>query len=270
MSDGTELYGESHLGEQAKAWVVVVHGYAEHSGRYQHVAKKLTDWGFNAFLYDHRGHGQSPGLLGYVPSMDQLCLDLCEIVMHVKSLAGSLPVYIVAHSMGTAVTIKAALENELPVAGYAFSGCLVKIPDDLSPILQKLAPVLAALVPKLPVGDAGGSKFLSTDPAVGEAFDADPLCYNGKVRARTGNEMLRTSRWIESRLEQWVHPVLLMHGKEDKLGEFAGSEMFFARAQSSDKTFVPFPDMEHEIFNEVEKAKVFDVLQAWLHDRAPA
>ncbi|MES6484246.1 alpha/beta fold hydrolase [Cutibacterium acnes] len=43
----------------AKGAVVIVHGAAEHSGRYDYLAKRLNDAGYSTYRFDHRGHGRS-------------------------------------------------------------------------------------------------------------------------------------------------------------------------------------------------------------------
>ncbi len=55
-----------------KAVVLLAHGYAEHAGRYGHVAKRLTDAGYAVYAIDHWGHGLSDGDGGFVPLLDVL------------------------------------------------------------------------------------------------------------------------------------------------------------------------------------------------------
>ena len=40
---------------------VIVHGYGEHAGRYDHVAEALVDAGAAVYAGDHLGHGESEG-----------------------------------------------------------------------------------------------------------------------------------------------------------------------------------------------------------------
>src|SRR5947207_15697829 len=60
--DGLTLYEQAWLPEGTpRAVVVIVHGYAEHSGRYQHVGEALAARGYAVETLDLRGHGRSTG-----------------------------------------------------------------------------------------------------------------------------------------------------------------------------------------------------------------
>ena len=267
--DGIELYGEAHLVKRPRSHVVIVHGYGEHCGRYEHVAKVLNAAGHSVYCHDHRGHGHSPGLMALVVSADTLVADLALQIRRVKGRAGEMPVFVLAHSMGAGIAVKAALTYPLDVRGYLFSGPIIKISKDISPLLQKIAPVLGRMIPKIPVGNAGGSALLSRDVEVCKRFDADPLCYKGLVRARTGAELLKLAAWCERHLEEFHAPFLIAHGEADKLADIAGSKAMIARAQSEDKQILSFPGMEHEIMNEIGKEQVFEQMQRWIDARIP-
>src|SRR3546814_10734111 len=53
--------------ERPRAVVLLAHGYAEHAGRYAHVAKRLTGSGYAVYAIDHWGHDRSGGEGGFVP-----------------------------------------------------------------------------------------------------------------------------------------------------------------------------------------------------------
>jgi len=55
------IYTRSWEIDRARGGVVLVHGYGEHLGRYEHVAKALNDAGWSAYALDHVGHGRSEG-----------------------------------------------------------------------------------------------------------------------------------------------------------------------------------------------------------------
>eukprot|EP01031_Cornospumella_fuschlensis_P048908 gene48908-59884_t len=81
-----------------RAMVLIVHGLGEHAMRYDHVATQLMEWGFAVRSYDQRGHGESGGRRGAVPTEAALLYDLAEIVddtrqrcLHQCSSSGVMP-----------------------------------------------------------------------------------------------------------------------------------------------------------------------------------
>jgi alpha-beta hydrolase superfamily lysophospholipase len=61
-SDGTRLFFRRHAAAAPKARILVIHGFAEHGGRYLELLEALADAGFDALAFDLRGHGRSDGL----------------------------------------------------------------------------------------------------------------------------------------------------------------------------------------------------------------
>lgn len=58
--DGTEIhYRYWAVGASPRAVVQIVHGAAEHGGRYDRFAKALVDRGYAVYATDHRGHGRT-------------------------------------------------------------------------------------------------------------------------------------------------------------------------------------------------------------------
>ena len=60
----TAFYGQYWEAKQTEGVVVLVHGMGEHSSRYKHVAKKLTDNHFSVVTFDQFGHGKTKGKRG--------------------------------------------------------------------------------------------------------------------------------------------------------------------------------------------------------------
>ena len=82
---------------EPKADVLIVHGLAEHSGRFEHVGEFLTDAGYRVTGLDLPGFGRSGGRRAHVTSMD----DFLDAVEHVLSdLRAEVPVVLYGHSMG--------------------------------------------------------------------------------------------------------------------------------------------------------------------------
>src|ERR1043165_2500856 len=77
--------------------VVLVHGYGEHIGRYEHVAQALVARGSGVVGPDHAGHGASAGERALVEDFEPIVDDVRAVVAAER---GDLPVVMVGHSMG--------------------------------------------------------------------------------------------------------------------------------------------------------------------------
>ena len=61
-SGGVRLFRRSWLApEPSERALVVIHGLAEHSGRYQDLGTWFAQRGTAVYAYDQRGHGRSEG-----------------------------------------------------------------------------------------------------------------------------------------------------------------------------------------------------------------
>src|ERR1700737_4052747 len=84
----------------AKALLVLAHGYAEHIGRYEHVANFFRGRGFAFYAFDQIGHGKSDGRRGYVNSFADYLADLKGIITFAQARERGLPTFLLGHSMG--------------------------------------------------------------------------------------------------------------------------------------------------------------------------
>ncbi len=96
------------------------------------------------------------------------------------------------------------------------------------------------------------------------AYRADPLNRMGKVRARTGAEMITAVAAMPARLEQLTLPLLVIHGGADRLVPPAASELVATGTASSDVTHTVYPGLFHEPHNEPEQEQVLDDVVGWL------
>jgi alpha-beta hydrolase superfamily lysophospholipase len=126
-----------------------------------------------------------------------------------------------------------------------------------------VAPVLSRLLPDLGVLSLD-AETISRDPAVVADYTTDPLNYTGKVRARTGSEMMLTVAGMPQRLRSLTMPLFVLHGGADRLVPTAASEMVTAHAGSPDLTRTVYPGLFHEPHNEPEKEQVLDDVVDWL------
>lgn len=252
---------------EPKAVAVVVHGYGEHMGRYAHVIEALVQHEYAVYSIDHRGHGTSAGLRGYVERFDFLVDDLHLLVQQTERDHPSLRRFMIGHSMGGLIATRYTLRYQAGLAGLVLSGPALWIGDNISPFLKRVSGVLSMVVPTLPVTTTskGPESVLSRDPLVQEQFGADPYTYKGKLRARMGNEMMRAASDARARMAGLTLPLLIMHGAEDKLTNPNGSKLLYEQARSVDKTLQLWPGCRHEIFNEPERNEVISFMVGWLN-----
>jgi acylglycerol lipase len=252
----------------ARAAVVVAHGVSEHSGRYAHLAAKLAAAGYPTYALDHRGHGQSGGDRVVIDRFANVIADLDRFVTLVVEQQPGLPIYLIGHSMGGGIAIGYTLEHESRLAGLLLSAPLASAAA-ANAVQRAIASLLSRVVPKLGVFpvDAGA---VSRDPDVVQAYEDDPLVDRRKLPARTVAELTSNVATFANRVGSLTLPVLLMHGTEDTLVPFDGSEALFEALGSPDKTFERYPGLYHEIFNEPEQDDVIDDVVRWLDAHAAA
>ncbi len=264
QSDGLQLFERSWLPDgDPKAAVAIVHGYAEHSGRYEHVAKRLVAGGYAVYALDLRGHGRSEGRRVFIRSMDEHLGDVDRFLDRVRERQPALPLFLLGHSMGGTVVAAYLVTGARSLSGAILSAPAIRSQRGSSAIARAILAILARLLPRLPVGRLDSAE-ISRDPQVVARYDADPLVYRGRMPAGTIAALVRAARMVLANLETITLPLLLLHGTMDSLADPEGSRQLHEQAASSDKTLKLYEGLYHEIFNEPEQERVLDDLVGWL------
>lgn len=265
-TEGLALSTASWAPDQPKAIALLVHGHAEHIGRYAHVIAALNEREYAVNSQDHRGHGRSGGERALAMRFDDYVDDFRLMAVEAQASHPGMPVVLIGHSMGGLIAARYALAHGEDLTALVTSGAAFIIDEGTSARKKLIARVIARIVPKAPVprDDTG---TLSYDPAVKEAFRTDPLNYHGKTRMRTAVEMSNAGADALKRASDLRLPYLAMHGADDRLTSPRGTERFHDRAGSTDKTLKLWPRMKHEIFNEVERDSVITYMLDWLDAR---
>ncbi|QCB53641.1 alpha/beta hydrolase [Sphingopyxis sp. PAMC25046] len=260
---GAKLHVTHWLPEgRPRAIVLLAHGYAEHAGRYAHVAKRLTDAGYAIYAVDHWGHGQSDGEGGYVPRFSAFLDGMSELLTLVEINHGDTPRLLLGHSMGGLIATLFLVERQQAFVAAALSGPAILPAEPPSRFTVWISRFLSRFFPRLGVLslDANG---VSRDPAVVEAYRADPLVYDGKIGARLGKEFMDAMAVAQADASKIRLPILIQHGEADRLTAPAGSRYLFANVASKDKRLEIYPGLFHEIYNEPEQGAVLGDLVGW-------
>jgi len=251
-----------------RALLLLVHGLAEHCGRYTNVVNRAVPRGFAVHGLDHVGHGRSEGPRTYVRSFSDFTDTLETYRVMLRHEHPQSPLFLVGHSLGALIAAAVLLDHQDAFSGAILSGALVQIPEGISPLLVLLSRLLSRILPKLRlVGvDAAG---VSRDSAVVRAYLEDPLVYNGKTTARLGYEILRTIRRVCAEAATIQLPILFLHGEADRLTSVDGACKLHQAVRSADKTLRVYDKLHHEIYNEPEHPQVIEDVLAWIDARLP-
>lgn len=245
------------------AVLLIVHGLADHSGRFANLINHFVPRGYAIYGYDQWGHGRSPGQKGYIDSFAHFVDDLGFFLRFVRSRHPDNKVFIVAHSVGGTVATAFTVAHQDEFDGLILSAATLKPGNSVSGVLIAIAPLLSLLVPKMGLYTIDAPS-ISRDQAVVNAYVNDPLVYRGKIRTRLGVEILRTMQALQSKLSKIRLPVLIMYGTADRLSEPEGSQMLYDAVSSSDKTLKTYDGFYHEIFNQPGHEQVLRDVEKWL------
>lgn len=265
-SDRLRLFYRWHPAAAPRAAVVVVHGIAEHSGRYVHVLDALNAHGCDALGLDLRGHGHSAGTRVYVDRFADYLDDVDAAVAQVRARRPGVPVFIVGHSMGGLVAVQHALARGDGIAGYILSSPGLRAAVHIPAWKDALGKLMSKIWPKLAIPTGIGPELISKDPAVVAAYVADPLVTT-KATARWYTEFVHAEHDALARAAELRRPFLVLIGEADRLVDPASGRELFAAAGASDKTLKSYPGLYHELFNEPEQAQVLGDVGAWLEAR---
>jgi alpha-beta hydrolase superfamily lysophospholipase len=258
------LYYQSWLPAQdPKAVLLIVHGFAEHSGRYMNVVNYFVPKGYAVYGLDLQGHGRSEGRRGYVECFSYYLDDLKTFFDIVRSEHGNTRIFIVGHSMGGTIATAYAVEHQDEFDGLVLFGAGLKVGNGSSRVLIPIVRVLSLLLPKMGITIIDAST-ISRDQAVVEAYVNDPLVYWGRVSARLGAELAMMMKKLPPQVPKIVLPILIMHGTADRLVNPEGSQTLYVKVGSKDKTLKFYGGFYHEIFNEPGRERVFEDMEKWL------
>jgi alpha-beta hydrolase superfamily lysophospholipase len=253
--------------------LLLIHGFAEHSGRYEDFGSWFAARGYAVHALDHRGHGRSGGRRNYVARFDDFLDDVAAFEVQVRLELPDFPIAMVGHSMGGLISASYARARSPQLAGLALSGAALT-PLRLSGIQKLGMGVMRRLASKRTMSSGLDPSALSRDPEVGRLYLEDPLI-DTRITISLASEMNRAGEAIVGRGGEIEMPLLLMHGAADPICSPAGSEAFFASRSAGARkhaTLPPdvwsrlrlYPELRHEIFNEPERETVFRDLLDWL------
>ena len=126
-SNELNLYWQSWIPDGAPvAVLLVVHGLAEHSGRYTNPVNYFVPKGYAVYSFDLAGHGKSDGKRGYVERFTNYVDDVKTYYDIVKQHNKGTKIFLVGHSMGGTIATAYAIKHQDELNGLILSGAVLK------------------------------------------------------------------------------------------------------------------------------------------------
>ncbi|NUR90230.1 MAG: alpha/beta hydrolase, partial [Nonomuraea sp.] len=238
---------------------LLVHGYGEHIGRYEHVADRLVRHGAAVYGLDHMGHGRSQGDRVLIEDFEDVVTDVHTVEEQARADHPGVPVVLIGHSMGGMIAARYAQRYGDGLTALVLSG----------PVIGEweIIPTLMALdeLPDVPIDPS----TLSRDLSVGTAYAADPLVWHGPFRRATVESFARMLDTIAKGGTFGSLPTLWVHGDDDQLVPLPGSRTGVETVRGTDLTERIYPGARHEVFNETNNDEVLTDVESFLDRTLP-
>ena len=276
--------------------VQLVHGVAEHIGRYDAFARYLAEHGCAVAGDDHLGHGQSVGEaseLGWFAEekgWEHLVRDEKTLRDILRERFPDVPLVLFGHSMGSFIA-----RTYLGVYPGEYSACVLSGTGHQPAVVCRTGRLLARReigahgskyrspsLQKLAFGSylkriespIGPNDWICRDEAVIRAYGDDPLCgftaTAGLMHDMMDGLLTIGRRAHMDRMDKAM-PVLFIAGTEDPVGGYGkGVEKVAARFRAvgmRDVTVKLYPGARHEVLNELEKQTVWRDTLAWMEQK---
>lgn len=293
MSDGHEIYYETVYPSSPIGHVHVIHGMAEHIGRYEEFMHFLAAKGFAVSGHDQRGHGktaQRSGTIGFFAEEDgfgRVVDDAKEIIDHAKGDFGDLPLIVFAHSMGSFVA-----RRFIQLYSDSISSAVLSGSGGNPGFSGKAGLVFAAVAAKAQgqtaVSDALGKMtfgnfnkpfknegsayaWLSRDKSEVAKYEVDPMCGAPStnqfyVDLFAGLDLIH--RKVEVEKIRKDLPLLLISGSADPVGGngkgiFQAAKQYQQAGMLNVRVYLA-EGGRHELLNEIDKEVYYEIIADWM------
>ncbi len=273
--DGTKLYAEWFAAQAPRATALILHGYAEHCGRYRELANVLVGAGLDTMSYDMRGHGRAEGQRGHVDGYRDYLRDFGAALDQLGQRSeaaghGTLPTLLVSHSNGGLIALRALCDpSRAPrnVVAAAFSSPFLGLKAAVPAAKELVGKVAGRFLPTLSLPSELRIDHLTHDEAKLAERRVDTLCHE-VASARWFTSAMHTQQYVYEFAHRLRVPSLWLVADGDQIADPAATHRVYGRVRSPSARF-RFPDMHHEIFNEVDRGRVFDHLRVFVGERFP-
>jgi alpha-beta hydrolase superfamily lysophospholipase len=248
-SDAPTISYQLSLPPDAKAALVLVHGYGEHGGRYRQTVQRWAKQGIAVGVLDLRGHGWSAGTRGHCDRFSDYHDDVDDLLAVMRDHVRDLPMFGFGHSFGGLVITTHALSRPSIFTGLVLSSPYFGLALQVPKAKKAVGELASKVYPKLSIPTGLHGSDLTHDETIARLYDHDPLI-NKNATARWFTETVAAQKDLLARAAQLKAPVLCVSAGADRVVSTPAARAVFERFGSEDKTFDERVGLYHEILNE--------------------
>jgi alpha-beta hydrolase superfamily lysophospholipase len=245
--------------------LVIVPGFNSHSGYYEWTGNQLTAAGIAVYALDLRGRGNSDGERFFVNQFADYVRDVTGLIGAVKGEIAGVPIFLLGHSAGGVISCLYAVDRQSEIAGLICESFAFELPAP--EFALAVLKGVSHLAPHAHVLRLNNEDF-SRDPATVARMNADPLIAHESQSTKTVAELVRADERLKKEFALITLPLLILHGRADKAAKPEGSQVFYERAGSRDKTLKLYDGTYHDPLNDLDKETVISDVKAWLLARS--
>jgi alpha-beta hydrolase superfamily lysophospholipase len=266
--DGLDLFFQAWLPDESfEAILVVVHGYDDHSGRYEHLVGHFLPKGYALYAFDQRGHGRSQGQRGHVKSFKDYLSDVKLFINNVRAKNPDSRLFLVGHSMGGLIALTYSHRYTKDMSGVIVSSPFLGLSSKLPSWQMVLVKLLSYIWPSLKLPNRTiKPELISHDRAIIEAKEKDTLNHH-VTTPRWFTEVTRAQETLLGAGQISLPPLLVLFAQDDRIVDPKLAPMFFQNIPGNDKEIHGYKGYYHELFNEVGRGTVFEDMEGWLSKR---
>lgn len=246
-----------------QASILLIHGFGEHTSRYDHFAEFYASQDIQVLGFDLHGHGRSGGARGHIPTSTTYFDEIDQFLINVNDQIENKPLFIYGHSMGGMIALSYVMQRNSNFAGVITTSPLIDTAKPMDAFTKKLAKFMDKILPKFSLDSGLDRSFLSKDKTVVAAYNADPLIF-GKTSTRLGSFMIDQADYLRQNASQFPLPLLMMVGSEEKIVNKSEIDQFMTKVPIG--TYKVWDGLYHELHNEPEKQEVFDYTLDWIKE----
>lgn len=246
--------------------LVVLHGTSEHGGRYDHVARRAVEQGWDVIVPDLRGHGHSSGISVHIDRFDRYLLDLDTVWQYFE--LNPERTALLGHSFGGLISIRFAQTRPARLSALTAMSPLLGLKVKIDPITYAMGRIMSVVAPKTRFQSKVPIEHTTRNLEVLERRKHDPLIHRS-VTASWFFQMKQAIRDAWRDADALAMPILAMQAESDFIVDPHAVKPWLTTTATSDRTFKMFEGQYHELLNEPEWPETLTQLLGWLNTRLP-